>query len=158
MTPSEGQHDRTPGRPLWLVAERTRGAEDLSKVDWVKKIGIGRVSYDRLATQPNPPILRTVKKIAAAIGMDLQQAMSLAGHGQEPESVAEAVLTRIIYTVPGSPIRLDIRGFDHEATERQLTALREAAEAADLTLGETLVITGLAEPEDLALSRVPVDR
>ncbi|MGW4469705.1 hypothetical protein ACWENQ_08530 [Nonomuraea sp. NPDC004354] len=155
---SEGQHDRTPGRPLWLAAERARGAKDLSKVDWVKRIGIGRVSYDRLATQANPPILRTVKKIANAIGMEFEDAMRLAGHGQEADSIVETTLTRIIYTAPTGPIRLELRGFDHDAAERQISILRAAAEAANLTLGETLIITGLAEPEDLALTREPLKR
>jgi transcriptional regulator with XRE-family HTH domain len=165
MSTSEGQHDRTPGRPLWLAAERKRVAEGWTKGELVQRAGIGRVTYDRLESQSNPPIGRTVKKVADAIGMDYEDALRLAGHGTEEvgTTAAAAPLTRVMWPGSDGVIRLEIHDFDHDTVAMHIRSLRDAADAAHLTLGETLIITGLATAEELALPhaealRLPLKR
>jgi nucleotide-binding universal stress UspA family protein len=45
-----------------------------------------------------------------------------------------------------------VKHFQRPITEQQLNALRKAAEEAGRTLGDALVIVGLAEPDELRLT------
>lgn len=141
-----GRPARTPGRPLWLAAERVRVAEGLSKVDWVKQLGIGRVTYDRLYDQQNPPIARTVKKIADRIGLDVDAAMQLAGIGVD-DGIDVVVIRN------GQHIMIQAKHLQRSAIEQQLNTLRQVADKAGRSLGDILVRTELANEEELELHR-----
>ena len=146
----QGRQAGPPGRPLWLAAERARRSQGVGKFDWVKKLGIGRRSYDRLEFQENPPITRTVKKIADVIGMDIDDAMDLVGYQTTaaPDSGADLVVQG-----PGGVVLVQVKRFRRSEAERQLDLLREAGEEAGRTLGDVLVLTGLAEPDELKIAR-----
>ncbi|MGA5764514.1 hypothetical protein [Nonomuraea bangladeshensis] len=141
----QGRHDDTtpPGRPLWAAAERARVAEGASLIDWTKRIGISRMSYNRLASQENPPIARTVKKIADTIGLDYDEAMRLAGVAGERGSGDIIVLHDRRRTL------IQAKDFQRATVNRQLDILRKAGIEADRTLGDMLVITGLATEAEL---------
>lgn len=146
----QGRHDGPPGRPLWQAAERKRVAEGWTKLELVERIGIGRVTFDRLQTQENPPIARTVKKIANAIGLDVFEAMKLSGLD---DSEADIALTN----PDGTRTYVEVKHYSPEV-ERTLAGLREAADKLGRTLGDILVLTGLAGPEELKLTENDVVR
>lgn len=123
-----------PGRPLWLAAEKARlekfDAEDV--VNFAPRIGIGRSTYNRLQWQRDRPATRTVKKIAATIGLPLADAMRLAGYSiEDPRQEQDPVA---------------------EWARPQIRALREIAEQTGATLGQVLVQYNLARPEELRLT------
>ncbi|MFB4276082.1 hypothetical protein ACBJ59_12360 [Nonomuraea sp. MTCD27] len=150
----QGRRTVPPGLPLWRASEQKRVEEGIQKYEWIAQIGIGRKSYDRLTTQENPPITRTVKKIADRIGMPIEEAMQLAGllDGQAVAAPAGSGADLIVQG-PKGRILLQVRHFHRAAAEQQLDALRKAAEEAGRTLGDALVIVGLAEPEELELTK-----
>lgn len=129
-----------PGHRLWLAAEKARldkfDAEDV--VLFAPRIGIGRSTYNRLRTQEDRPIIRTVKKIAATIGMPLPEAMRLAGY-----TAAEGAGTAKSQSTPdlASTARLEVQ------------ALREMAERSGVTLADVLIQYRLARPEELRLTK-----
>lgn len=148
----QGRHDGPPGRPLWQAADRHRVEKEWSKGRLVKEIGISRVTFDRLLTQENPPWGRTVKRIADVIGMDYEDAMVLAGH---PRGSISATLPALTGSFAGStPVRaisdVDIRAY--------LLQLRAYARERGQTLGDVLVTSGLAEPEELKLTEDEIVR
>lgn len=97
-----------PGLPLWRAAERKRVEEGVGKAEWVAQMGIGRVTYDRLARQENPPIIRTVKRIADRVGMPVHEAMRLVGRDQEAaQALADQTLMRDL-TVKDGAVNLDL--------------------------------------------------
>lgn len=146
MSTSEGQHDDAPGQPLWLAAERYRVSQGLTKPDFVARMGIGRVTYDRLATQPKPPIARTVKKVADAVGLDYSEAMKLAGY-------VTAVLNATLPAIQGSfSASTNVQSAGDVDAVINLRPLREQAGASGRTLGDVLVEAGLATPEELKLT------
>jgi DNA-binding XRE family transcriptional regulator len=150
MGMSEEQAHSPPGLPLWRAAERRRAAEGWTKSELVQRAGIGRVSYDRLATQKTKPQARTIRKIAGAIGLDVDEAMRLAGHqtaaAPRPDSGAD-----IIFRDSGGQIVVvQVKHFARNEAARQLDTLRQAAHDAGLSLGDVLVGAGLAEPAELA--------
>jgi transcriptional regulator with XRE-family HTH domain len=69
--------------------ERTRLG--MTKMALCAKASISRVTYDRLATQPMLPLARTVTSLADALGMDKDEALTLAGliDAPTPAQVAE---------------------------------------------------------------------
>lgn len=144
----QGRHDDAtpPGRPLWAAAERARVAAGVAKFDWVKEIGIGRVTYDRLATQTSPPIARTVKKIADRISLDYDEAMRLAGLAGQDHGVDLIVIR------DGQRVLVQAKHFQRAGLERHLDALRKMAAEAGRTLGDILVITDLATERELEVS------
>lgn len=68
-----------PAAPLHQRTEYERAKRKWSKQEFAARAGIGRVTYDRLATQPTPPIARTVQKLCAALDIDLADGLRLAG-------------------------------------------------------------------------------
>ncbi|MET7333313.1 hypothetical protein [Nonomuraea sp. NPDC005650] len=156
----QGRSEGPPGRPLWLAAEQQRAKEGVSKFDWVAQIGIGRRSYDRLAIQENKPITRTVKKVAARIRMSYEDAMRLANL-TPPDAQADSAVDVVVQGRAGvirmrgraGEIHVQVKHFQRPLAEQQLDALREAGEETGRTLGEVLVLTGLAEPEELKVTR-----
>lgn len=148
----QGRRTEPPGLPLWRASERKRAEERVDKYVWVKEIGIGRKSYDRLTYQENSPIVRTVGKIAARIGMPVDEAMRLAGLDDLAAAPADSGADLIVQG-PRGRILLQVKGFQRPAVEQQLDALRKAADESGRTLGDALVIVGLAEPDELELTR-----
>lgn len=146
----QGRHDGPPGRPLWQAAERKRIAEGWTKTELVERIGIGRVTFDRLQTQENPPIARTVKKIANGIGLDIYEAMRLSGLDDISADVA-------MTNLDGTRTYLQVKHYSPEV-ERTLAGLRETADKLGRTLGDVLVLTGLVSPEELKLTEDEIVR
>lgn len=144
----QGRHDDTtpPGRPLWAAAERARVAEGIGKQAWAKELGIGRVTYDRLRTQPTAPIARTVKKIADRIKLDYDEAMRLAGLSDEGQDLDVVVIRN------GRHIVIQAKHIQRGVIEQQLAALRKVAAEAGRTLGDILVVTELAAAAELELN------
>ncbi|TYB50271.1 hypothetical protein FXF51_56955 [Nonomuraea sp. PA05] len=140
-----------PGLPLWRAAERKRAEEGVQKFEWIAQIGIGRKSYDRLTTQENPPITRTVRKIADRIGMAYTDALRLIGQTLDDSPPADSGADLIVQG-PKGRILLQVKDYRREEAERQIQVLRKAAGEAGKTLGDALVIVGLAEPEELRLT------
>lgn len=142
----QGRRDDTPppGRPLWAAAERARVAAGTSKVDWTREIGIGRVTYDRLFDQENPPIARTVKKIADKIGIDYEHAMRLAGLGDNDDGVVVAQAGRVKV--------IQAKKFQRSLVEDQLNILRQVGAKSGRTLGDILVTTSLARKDELEVT------
>ncbi|WP_219471571.1 hypothetical protein [Nonomuraea rhizosphaerae] len=134
-----------PGLPLWLAAERARVAAGAGKQQWAKTLGIGRVTYDRLTTQASPPIARTVKKIADVIGIDIDEAMRLAGLAGETPNMDVVVIR------DGRHIVIQAKHIKRQIVEQQLDLLRRIADEAGRTLGDILVVTELAGVEELEL-------
>lgn len=148
MTDHEhGPPAKAPGRPLWLAAERVRVSEGISKIEWARQLGIGRVTYDRLYDQENPPIARTVKKIADRIGIDAEQAMNLAGLSTDDQGVDVVVIR------DGRHIMIQAKHIQRRVVEQQLDALRKVAAEAGKSLGDILVVTELAAEQELELHR-----
>lgn len=143
----QGRHDDTtpPALPLWRAAEEKRLAEGVGKFDWVASIGIGRRSYDRLALQENRPITRTVKKIADRIGMPYQEAARLAG--LTDDEGLDVVINR-----DGRRIMIQAKTFQKGVVEQQLNILRQVGAEVGRTLGDVLVMTGLASEEELEVA------
>ncbi|MFJ2029465.1 helix-turn-helix domain-containing protein [Streptosporangium sp. NPDC087985] len=139
------QHDHDPpGLRLWERAEQVRLARGWSKTELAERMGMGRVTYDRLRTQENKPQAKTVRRVADAIGISHTEAGVLAGLIEQPASRMEQVLT--------DAIAGHLRGVPSEA-ERHVRALREAGQESGKTLGDVLVLAGLAEPDELKVTR-----
>ncbi|MCK2219715.1 helix-turn-helix transcriptional regulator [Actinomadura sp. ATCC 31491] len=68
-----------PGAQFFQRTELERAQRGWSKIDLCQRAGIGRVTYDRLASQKNPPIVRTVKKLCDTLDIDLAEGLRLAG-------------------------------------------------------------------------------
>ncbi|MGW6498583.1 restriction endonuclease [Nonomuraea angiospora] len=155
----QGRYSGPPGRPLWLAAERARAAKfgGESKYDFVlNRLKIGRVTYDRLEKNPTRPIIRTVKKIADGIGMPLDEAMHLAGYETAMAGPPDSGVDLVVQG-PNGVMLVQVKDFQRQLTEKQIDALREAGEETGRTLGDVLVILGLAEPEELKLTRYNQD-
>jgi transcriptional regulator with XRE-family HTH domain len=141
------QHDQgPPGRPLWERAEAARIAGGWSKGQWAERIGIGRVTYDRLREQDNKPLARTVNKIADAIGISHTAAGVLGGLIEQPSSAMETAL-RDATADHTSSVRGDVA--------QHLQALRQASREQGKTLGDVLVLAGLAEADELKMTPQP---
>ncbi|MBF8187345.1 hypothetical protein ITP53_16715 [Nonomuraea sp. K274] len=151
----QGRYSGPPGRPLWLAAERARATKfgGESKYDFVlNRLRIGRVTYDRLERNTKRPIVRTVKKIADGIGMPLDEALHLAGYETAMAGPPDSGVDLVVQG-PGGVMLVQVKDFQRQLTEQQIEALREAGEEVGRTLGDVLVILGLAEPEELKLTR-----
>ena len=68
-----------PGLPFHQRAEYERARRGLTKEQLAKKTGLSRVTYDRIATQANPPYTDTVRKLCEALGIPLAEGLRLAG-------------------------------------------------------------------------------
>ncbi|HUR74433.1 MAG TPA: helix-turn-helix transcriptional regulator [Sporichthya sp.] len=91
-----------PAAPLHERAESERARCGWSIEELARRAGIGRRTYERLATDLEPPILRTVSKLCQALDIDLAEGMRLASvtgpggveQGEDdpaPEEMAEFV-------------------------------------------------------------------
>lgn len=127
----------TPGRPLWEAAEHARAEHDWTVEEFAARAGIGRMTYNRLATNDVPPRARTVKKIAAAINMPLAEAIRLSGLTTEQRGTGREAADELNDTA-----RL-LRG--------HLDRLREIGSATGRTLGQVLVDLKLVTPDELHL-------
>jgi len=76
---TDDDNSARPGAPLHRRAELERARRGWSKPELARRAGIGRVTYDRLATQSEPPIARTVHKLCAALDIDVAEGLRLAG-------------------------------------------------------------------------------
>ncbi|MEV4837752.1 helix-turn-helix transcriptional regulator [Nonomuraea sp. NPDC049486] len=139
----------TPGRPLWEAAEHVRTEKDWTIDQLAERAGIGRATYNRLATNRVPPQARTVRKIASAIGMPLAEAIRLSGLTSQPAPAGDIDLLPVITFDQASP---DIMAATARILRQQLQQLREAAAASGRTLGDLLVDLELVRPEELRLS------
>jgi len=72
-------------------AEVERVRLGMTKMALCEKAGIGRVTYDRLATQVNAPLAKTITRLADVLGIDKDEALNLAGliDAPAPAQVAE---------------------------------------------------------------------
>ena len=72
-------------------AEVERARLGMTKMALCEKAGIGRVTYDRLATQVNAPLPKTINRIAEVLGIDKDEALNLAGlvDAPTPAQIAE---------------------------------------------------------------------
>jgi transcriptional regulator with XRE-family HTH domain len=74
-----GTVPQAPARPLWDRIETIRIAEDWSRSHVADLAGLPRSTIDRLKTNRNPPVAKTVNKIADAFGIPREEAAMLAG-------------------------------------------------------------------------------
>ncbi|MET8334387.1 helix-turn-helix domain-containing protein [Streptosporangium canum] len=81
----------TPAAAFYQRAERERGRLGMTKSDLAARTGLGRNTYDRLATQDNPARPATILAIAGALGMDVDEALDLAGIGSAPAQQRQRV-------------------------------------------------------------------
>lgn len=136
---------RPPGRPLWEAAEHARAERGWTVEQLAERAGIGRATYNRLATNGVPPQARTVKKIAAAIGMPLAEAIRLSGLTSHQRAATGREATDEL----NDTARV-LRG--------HLDRLREIGAATGRNLGQVLVDLKLATPDELQLHLEPVPR
>lgn len=143
-----------PGLPLYRRAELVRAGLGVSKSEFAAKAGIGRVTYDRLQTQAEPPIFRTVKKLCDVIGIPVEEGLQLTGYTVHPpgegppdlktsvEALSRAVLKAAdvlaAQTVMGWAYRGDVEaarrvlaGMSAEAVQSAALAASMMAELAD---------------------------
>ncbi|GAA3441024.1 helix-turn-helix domain-containing protein [Planomonospora venezuelensis] len=150
MQKREGRHDHAPGRPLWERAEQIRVERGWSQEELAERAGIGRVTLARLKTQANKPQARTVNKLADAIGISHREAGILSGLIGIEAQTAGFMLD--------ADTDLSRRSIIEPDAARHIQTLREAGRSLGRTLGDVLVLTGLAEPEELRLSNDPLVR
>lgn len=82
-----------PAAAFHQRAERERGRLRMPKSALAERAGIGRVTYDRLATQANPARPATILAIAGVLGIDVDEALDLAGIGAAPRQTMPAGMT-----------------------------------------------------------------
>ncbi|WP_433520120.1 hypothetical protein ACQP2T_64015 (plasmid) [Nonomuraea sp. CA-143628] len=72
-------------------AEIERARLGMTKMALCEKATIGRVTYDRLATQVNVPLAKTITRLADVLGIDKDEALNLAGliDAPTPAQIAE---------------------------------------------------------------------
>ncbi|MBG0830554.1 helix-turn-helix transcriptional regulator [Planomonospora sp. ID67723] len=151
MKQREGRHDHAPGRPLWDRAEQERVRRGWTQEELADRAGISRVTFMRLKTQATSPRATTVNKLADAIGVSHEEAAELAG------LVDQSVRGTMDVTLPS--ITGSLEGIAQQAdpeTARRIQALRDAGRALGRSLGDVLVFSGLATPDDLRLSQDPL--
>lgn len=68
-----------PAAPLHQRAEAERARRGWSVTELAVHAGIGRRTYERLATEFEPPAVRTVRKLCQALDIDLAEGLRLAG-------------------------------------------------------------------------------
>lgn len=144
------ERDR-PGRPLWAAAEHVRTERGWTLEELAERAGIGRVTYNRLATNSKPPQARTVRKIAEAIGMPIHEAIRLSGLTTADRGTAQPPpdLVPVLAAGQASP---ETMAATARILRQGLQQLREAAQASGRTLGDLLVDLELVKPDELALS------
>lgn len=151
MTTSSRSAVDPPGRPLWLASEEKRVREGWTKIQLAARAGIGRMTYDRLESQENPPHARTVKRLAEAIGMPYVEAVRLSGlvdspdTDDHPEPTDYEIISALVTAPPKKRVPLAVTS----ETRNAVQTLRKQAREADLSLGEFLVAARLAEREEL---------
>jgi transcriptional regulator with XRE-family HTH domain len=126
-----------PARPLYERLMTVLALQGTKKIDLARKSGVARTAIDRLATQPRPPQAQTVHKLAAALGIDPVEALTLAG--LMPESGSQPAPSLAVheggspprYADPAEQYIADTPGLDPEDAEllvmlrRRLLAARQ---------------------------------
>lgn len=123
--------DQPPAVPLHQRAEHERAQRGWTKQDLARHAGIGRVTYDRLATELRPPIPRTVQKLCQALGIDLAEGLQLAGI-TEPRGVAQAGHVAAARQAMEQAYRGDLAGTLEALADMQPDQLRELSAAASM--------------------------
>lgn len=123
-----------PGLPLVFRIEAYCAESGMTQTELAKQLGVGRGSFSRLRSQVRRPFVSTVGKIAAGIGLDLAEAMRLAGFEGSESSAHSAAL------VPESM-----------NAKTHVQSLRRLAQENGCTVGDLMVRLGCAR-EDMVLT------
>ncbi|MFB4275760.1 helix-turn-helix domain-containing protein [Nonomuraea sp. MTCD27] len=120
-----------PAAPLHQRAEQERTQRGWTKEELARRAGIGRVTYNRLATELRPPITRTVHKLCQALNIDLAEGLRLAGI-TEPRGVAQAEHVEAARQAMEHAYRGDLTGTLQALATMQPEQLRELSAAASM--------------------------
>ncbi|MFI7125968.1 helix-turn-helix domain-containing protein [Nonomuraea sp. NPDC050153] len=122
----------TPGLPLHQRAEYERARRGLTKEQLAKKTGLSRVTYDRIATQANPPYADTVRKLCEALGIPLAEGLRLAGVA--PDAAASQPTVEALLVAELSRRLPDV---DQDTLARVLEHTADILQGAAVVLAET---------------------
>lgn len=81
-----------PAGPLYDRIEEIRIRRGLTKMQVARAVGVNRQTIANLETQPRAPMAATVKQIADALGVDLDEAIRLAGIPLSSVDAAETAM------------------------------------------------------------------
>ncbi|MGP3914332.1 helix-turn-helix domain-containing protein [Nonomuraea sp. 10N515B] len=122
---------RPPAAPLHQRAEAERTKRGWTRDELARHAGIGRLTYDRLATNLEPPIPRTVRKLCQALDIDLAEGLRLAGIA-EPGGVAQAEHVAAARQAMEQAYRGDLEGTLRALASMGPEQLRELSAAASM--------------------------
>lgn len=68
-----------PALPFYELVERIRNRNGWTKVRLAREIGVNRGTVDNWARQSRAPLAATIVPVAEALGIDIDEALALAG-------------------------------------------------------------------------------
>ena len=138
---------RGPAYPLYERVMQELHGRDWTQVQLAEASGVARSTIDGWQDSARPPTAKTVRAVADILGIDRVEALQLAGFSAERVS-REAAIDPLPATQAAPTLA------------KAVSNLREEAAREGRSLGELLVVHGLALPEELvvpdALPRDPI--
>jgi transcriptional regulator with XRE-family HTH domain len=116
-----------PARPLWERVEALRTQNGWTRTQLAQRAGVARTTIDKWKTQPRAPLASTIKDVATALGLDLDETLRLAGivPGQEEAPTLEEANARLREALD----KLDESERRRKALEEENEQLRQSKSA-----------------------------